>query len=158
MVLVFDLPPYEVRRHLPRWARGLTIDVWHDEPDGRDSGTVCKGMSGTDLSWHNIRWAWQHRQHLHYRVWPYLRVKRWLLDRCGECDRRFLWRDARFGYMNGDATYHDKCMTLRNVRGQLDDITRYVQAEAGHTTRWRVEYRLKNLAEAPVVGDGNDAH
>jgi hypothetical protein len=145
-VLVFDVPPCT---HRPRgWPTWLTLDVWHDEPGGQDSGVVCKGLRSSDLSWRNVRWAWQHRAHLSYRFWPYLTVKRWLTDRCGECGRRFFWKDARFGYMNGKDSYHDQCMSLRHARGQLDDLTRYVLAEADETTRWRVEYRLKNL-EAP---------
>lgn len=153
MVLVFDLP----------WIK---LDVWHNEPKGRDSGTICKGMGSTELSWHNVRWAVAHRHHLSYRFWPYLRVKRWIVDRCGECGRRFFWKDGRFGYMNGTAVYHDACMTLRHVRSQLDDATKYLQGTADNTARWRVEYRLRNLdaahneqpAEAGKVqhNDGSD--
>lgn len=132
MVMVFDVPY-------------LRLDVWHDEPKGRDSGTVCKGMDSTDLSWHNVRWAWLHREHLHYRWWPYLKVKRWVVDHCAECGRRFLWRDSRNGYQGGDGTYHSQCMTLRHVRGERDDLTAYVRCTADETTRWRVDYRLKHL-------------
>jgi len=145
MVLVFDVPPYQLRRRLPKWLQRFSLDVWHDEPEGRDSGTVCKGMGSSDLTLHNVRWAWQHRRHLHYRFWPYLHVKRWIVDRCDECGRRFLWRDARFGEWGGNRVWHDQCSSLNHVRRQLDDLTRYVQATADETTRFRVEYRLKHL-------------
>lgn len=134
MVMVFDVRP-------------LRLDVWHDEPGDHDSGTVCKGMGNSGISWHNLRWAWQHRDHLHYRWWPYLRVRRWLVDRCAECERRFFWKDQRFSYMGSDSTYHQQCMTLRRVRCQLDDATNYLRGAADRNARWRVERRLVDLDE-----------
>jgi hypothetical protein len=129
-VLVFDVPL-------------LRLDVWHDEPNGADSGTVCKGHRSSDLTWPNVRWAWTHRSHLHYRWWPYLRVNRWLTDHCVECGRRFFWKDERHGYMSGDRPYHRQCMSLRHVRSERDDLTGYVRGTADWNARWRVEYRLK---------------
>lgn len=73
------------------------------------------------------------------------RVKRWLRDRCGECGRRFLWNDERHGFISSDTRYHATCMSLRHVRGQLEDLTKYVTFEADDTERWRVEYRLEGL-------------
>lgn len=122
-------------------------DVWHSEPGGRDSGTVCGRLpSGSGLTVPNVRWAWRHRAHLRVTVLPYRRVKRWLFDRCDGCGKRFFWKQDRFGYQSGDAVYHDACMSLRHVQGQLDDLTAYVQFDADETQRWRVEYRLKSMA------------
>lgn len=147
-VVVFSIRrpwPYLVRysngrRRLswPDW-----VDVWHDEPEGADSGTVCKGMRGTQLTWHNLRWALRHRSHLRVVVVPLRRIRQWLRDRCGECGRRFLWRDSRHGYWSGDAVYHAKCMEVRALKGQLDDALRYITHTADRDARWRVEYKLE---------------
>jgi hypothetical protein len=132
-------------------VRKIRLDVWHDEPNGADSGTVCKGMGGSDLTLHNVFWAIEHRRHLHFRFWPYLRVKCWLIDRCEECGRRFFWKDARHGYMNGDAVYHDKCMALTHVRGNLAEADDYIidPYSMNSTARWRVEYRLQDRGLVP---------
>lgn len=37
-------------------------------------------------------------------------------------------------------------MSLRHVRGQLDDLTAYVRCTADVDTRWRAEYRLDGIA------------
>jgi hypothetical protein len=131
--------------HAFRWTGFLT--VWHNEPKGHDSATVCKGMGGSNLTWRNVRWAIKHRRHLSVQVHPYQRVNRWLRQRCAGCGRRFFWHDARFGYMSSDDVYHDQCMSLRTVRSQLDDLTKYVRFEASSDEQFRVEYRLKGLAE-----------
>lgn len=44
--------------------------------------------------------------------------------------------------------WHGLCMSLRHVRGQLDDVTGYLRGTADADARWRVEYRLKGLDEA----------
>lgn len=113
--------------------------IWHGEPEGRDSGTVCKGMLGTDLNWHNVKWAWKHRHHLSVQVLPYQRIRQWLFTRCAECGHRFFWKQARFGYMGGDKTYHEKCMSLRHTQGQLEDAAKAITFTATDTERWRVE-------------------
>jgi hypothetical protein len=124
-------------------VRLIRLDVWHDEPGGADAFTVCghPPQRGPARLW----WTVRHARHLHYRFWPYLKVRRWISDRCGGCGRRFLWHDARHSYPSGDAVYHDPCMSLRTVRGQLDDITGYLRGTADSDARWRAEYRLKNL-------------
>lgn len=121
------------------------ITVWHVEPDGRDALTVCKGMGGSDLTWHNVRWAWRHRRHLEIAVEPWRRFRRWREDHCDECGRRFFWRDARFGYMSSDDVYHEACMALRDERARRQDYERYLRAEADDTARWRVERHLAEL-------------
>lgn len=123
--------------------------VWHVEPGGADSGRVCKGMGSSELTAHNVAWAWRHRSHLKVNVEPWLRLYRWRTLRCAGCGLPFRWKgDARFGYQSSDDVYHDPCMSLRHVRGQLDDLTAYVRFEADDNARWRVEYRLKGLDEA----------
>ena len=133
-VLLFDV-------HLVR------LDIWHDEPGGHDTGEVC-GNPPMRLG-ARIGWAIRHVRHLHYRWWPYLKVRRWLVDRCADCGRRFRWKDSRHGYQSSDKVWHDVCMSLRHVRSQLDDMTAYLRAEADSDARWRVEYRLDQLARVP---------
>lgn len=121
----------------------IRLDIWHDEPGGHDAFTVCGHPPQRGIP--RIWWALRHARHLHYRWWPYLNIRRWIVDRCDGCGRRFLWRDARHSYQGTSKVWHDPCMSLRHVRGQLDDITGYVRGEADSNVRWRVEYRLKSL-------------
>ncbi|HEX5771799.1 MAG TPA: hypothetical protein VFY11_12610 [Nocardioidaceae bacterium] len=123
----------------------IRLDIWHDEPDGHDSGTVCghPPMATAALIW----WTIRHARHLHYRFWPYLKIRRWIKDRCAECGRGFLWKDSRHGYMGSDEVFHSPCMSLRSVRSDLNDITGYLRGTADWDMRWRVEYRLKWIDE-----------
>lgn len=126
--------------------RPIRLDVWHDEPGGHDSGTVCGPIPMPIPA--RLWWAIRHARHLHYRFWPYLKIRRWIRDHCDECGRRFLWKDSRNGYMGSDAVYHDKCMSLRSVRSHLDDLTAYVRCKADSDQRWRAEYRLDGIEKA----------
>lgn len=126
--------------------RPVRLDIWHDEPGGHDAFEVCGHPPQDGLA--RLRWVIRHVRHLHYRWWPYLHVRRWIVDRCDGCGRRFLWRDSRTGYQGSDRVFHDPCMSLRHVRGQLDDVTKYLRGEADASARWRVEYRLKGLDDA----------
>lgn len=122
----------------------LGLDVWHVEPGGHDSAEVC---GHAPHGWRRATWTARHVRHLHFRFWPVFKVRRWLRDRCGECGRRFLWRDERHGYQSSDTVYHAQCMSLRACRSQLDDLTAYVLATADSNARWRAERRLKHLEE-----------
>ena len=152
-VVVFEIRrPWPKRRDRNGWRYWPPVlVVWHREPTGHDSHTVCKGMSGTGLSWHNLRWALAHWRHLHCQWPPFQRVRHWLFTRCGECGFRFLWKQGRFGYMSSDEVLHDKCMALREVRSQLADLTAYFQLTDDNNARWRAEYRLSHLDK--VVSD-----
>lgn len=132
MVLLYDVQP-------------IRLDIWHVEPDGHDSAEIC---GHAPHGWRRTAWTARHWRHLRLRFWPYLRVKRWLRDRCGECGRRFFWRDDRHGYQSSNAVYHRHCMSLRHVRGQLDDLTGYVLGTADWNARWRAERALKQAEEA----------
>lgn len=124
--------------------RPLRLDVWHVEPDGHDSGEVCGHWKNTRRA--EIAFALRHWRHLQLRWWPYRKVRRWLRDRCAECGRRFFWKgDARHGYMGSDEVYHDTCMSLRHVRGQLGDLTGHVLGTADWNANRRAEYRLKGI-------------
>lgn len=128
-----------------RWRQLCT--VWHNEPEGRDSGSTCKGMKGSDFNWHNVRWAFRHRKHLSIHFGFSRRVKRWLHDRCESCGKRFRWKgDARCGYMSSDKVWHDACMSLMHVRSQLDDAYKVFVGIADDNERWRVETWVKERA------------
>lgn len=120
----------------------IRLDLWHREPGGHDAGQVC-GLP--PHGWRRGPWALRHIRHWHPRWRPVFRVRKWITDRCEECGHRFRWSHARYSYMSTDKVWHNECQSLRHVRSQLDDITRYVLATADDTTRWRVEYRLKHL-------------
>jgi hypothetical protein len=124
-------------------VRFIRLDIWHDEPNGQDAGTVCGNPPMTLLG--GILWGIRHARHLHYRFWPYLKVRRWIRDHCDECGRRFLWKGARHGYMGSDAVYHDQCMSLRATRSNLDDLTAHVLGAADWDTGWRAKYRLDHI-------------
>lgn len=125
-------------------VRLIRLDIWHDEPDGHDAGTVCGNPPMKLLG--SILWGIRHVRHLHYRFWPYLKVRRWIKDHCAECGRRFLWRDSRTGYMGSGEVFHNQCMSLRSVRSDLDDLTAFVRCTADSNARWRAEYRLDHIA------------
>lgn len=132
-VLVYEIP-------------GLRLAVWHDEPGGQDAGTVC-GYPQRGAA--RLAWTGRHVRHLHYRWWPYLTVKRWIVDRCDGCGYRFRWKEARFSYQSTDKVWHDPCMSLRSVRSQLDDLTGYVLGTADDNARWRANYRLEGIEKVP---------
>lgn len=126
------------------------IEVWHDEPNGADSGTVCGyGRSPADQRRRHAVWLWQHRAHLRWKLIPYLRVKRWLTDRCEDCGRRFRWKEARFGTgWDAPGVLHDGCHRVRHLEGSVVDLARYVRGIADETTSWRVRhYWIDNLAD-----------
>jgi hypothetical protein len=60
------------------WFFPEMITVWHVEPGGHDSGTVCP-WSG--------RWRW-HVWHWRLQVIPLQEFRRWALTRCAGCGGR----------------------------------------------------------------------
>jgi hypothetical protein len=132
MILLFDV------RH-PR------LDIWHHEPGGADSGTIC-GLPPARTAG-RISWAIQHAHHLTITVVTYRKVRRWIVDRCAHCGERFRWHDSRNSYQGSDQVWHQVCMSLRTTLGHLDDLTAHVRGIADDNTRWRAEYRIKNIVK-----------
>lgn len=135
LVLLYDVPV-------------IKLDVWHREPGGYDAFEVCGHAP------HGVRrivWTLRHVRHLRLRWWPYLNVRRWIVDRCDHCGRRFRWKEARHSYQSTDRVWHDTCMTLRHVRGQLDDLTGFVLGAADANARWRANYRLEQIEQTTKV-------
>lgn len=126
-------------------VKPLNLDIWHREPGGHDAFTVCGHPTGNRLLW-----AIRHWRHVYFRFWPYLNVKRWIVDRCDHCGKRFRWREARYSFQSTDKVWHDPCMSLRHVRSQLDDLTGYILGTADSNARWRAEYRLKGIEKQPA--------
>lgn len=63
------------------------IDVWHMEPNGADSLTICRDRI-TDESGKFVRWSNAWKWHFwHYKISPSLLYKwrRYLFTRCAEC-------------------------------------------------------------------------
>lgn len=76
--LAFEVPrPWPERRRMAgRWYWPSIIDVWHYEPGGYDSLTVC-----------GPRWRW-HVHHWRLRSIPLINLRRRLLTRCAWCGGR----------------------------------------------------------------------
>jgi hypothetical protein len=86
-VVVFDVPrPWpKVRRRnavgrLFYWPSIIT--VWHDEPGGRDAGSLCGWPErGRKLP----LWLFRHRRHLRVQWRTKQALNRWLYQRCEHC-------------------------------------------------------------------------
>jgi hypothetical protein len=68
------------------------VTVWHREPGGRDSGSVCKHfrrVEGEDGPTFKVtsRWRW-HIHHWRIQVPPLQALRRWALTRCEWCEGR----------------------------------------------------------------------
>lgn len=120
----------------------LKLDVWHQEPGGHDAFEVC---GHAPRGARRFAWTLRHARHLHLRWWRYLNVKRWIVDRCDHCGKRFRWKESRNSYQSTDRVWHDVCMSLRHVRNDLDDLTGYVLGTADSNARWRANRRLEHV-------------
>lgn len=120
------------------------VEFWHGEPAGRDSGTVCKGMKGTNLSWHNVKWAIRHHRHITIIFPSYRRIKRWMFDKCAGCGFKFQWKQPRFSMnWDGHETFHESCSNVIRLNHLISDLDSYILRTADSTVKWRVEYRMK---------------
>lgn len=111
--------------------------IWHVEPNGRDSGEVCKGPRGQGTA--RVLWMLRHWRHLHLQVHAVQAVRAWF-QRCEGCKQR-MHRNVRIGTSwDGPGVMHNWCSSLRHVRGQLADCHAYIDGRADQTQKWRVEY------------------
>lgn len=120
--------------HGSNWTvagRGLyfpsLVTVWHREPGGHDSGTVCK------MHRHNPETGWQFyhgwRFHIHHwkiQIHPVQRLRRSLLTRCSWCGGRqrkgdpvsisHQWDGARGPWWKGDrGLFHHDCSSVERA-------------------------------------------
>lgn len=123
------------------------VTIWHREPNGRDSGEVCKHYT----RYQDADGKWQYRFHgrwkLHVHHWkiqihPLQHLHRWLFERCTECGRRYPYGYAPVSHQWGEPrgrwwhvtrrAYHHECSSLVNTRRTLAytaDIVRLLAAE-----------------------------
>jgi hypothetical protein len=131
MCVTFDiLRPWPQRQARPfgkdRWrfrgkfwnlaGRGIywpcLISVWHVEPGGHDSGTVCK-----------YRDHWKHPHHWRIQFHPGQHLRRWALTRCewcggrsrkGDCVNHSLqWDRDRGHWWRGErGLFHESCTSI----------------------------------------------
>jgi hypothetical protein len=136
------------------------IDVWHDEPGGRDSGEVCGYPArGRKLP----RWLFVHRSHLHVNIIPIRAWNRRLYQRCAHCKGKsrkghevnvsHQWDGPRQKWgQSAPGLYHMTCSGLVNVMRERDEAHRAIAAAGldaadlelagvGSTEAWRVIYR-----------------
>lgn len=116
------------------------VTVWHREPGGRDSLTVCgRGSDGQRAA--GRRWRW-HIHHWRIQIRPLQRLRRWLFERCELCGHRYPYGYAPVAHQwNQPAgrwwrvqrrAYHHECSSLVHVRRQLadtEDVVRRLAAE-----------------------------
>lgn len=119
--------------------------IWHVEPKGHDSGTVCKHQirwQDDDGEWHYkpLRsWRW-HVHHWRIQI-PFLQeLRARLFDRCALCGRKgrpnvsHSWDGERLGwwkFKSRKGLYHSECSalgSLRNARSDDEDLIRHLFA------------------------------
>lgn len=112
------------------------VEVWHDEPGGRDCGEVCK-----DRHPRGVRWTIRHRKHLRWKLMPWLRLKR-KFDRCEECHRR-MWKATRFGTgWDAPGVLHYECSSLRHLRHARLDLLKHIAGVGDWTENWRATQQV----------------
>jgi hypothetical protein len=141
------------------------VTVWHVEPDGRDSGEVCKHSTrwqepdGTWRSKSNRAWRW-HVWHWRVQVALAGKVKRFLFERCIECGRRFPWGYAPIShswdgprarwFRISRVAYHHECSSLVSLRRAREGDERLIR-------HLFAAYRLgADLAEPEALGKLTD--
>lgn len=93
------------------------ITVWHVEPNGHDSGTVCK-----------YRDHWKHPHHWRIQVHPLQKFRRWALTRCEWCGGKSRKRDQvncskqwdgdRGPWWRGErGLFHSDCSSISSAHG-----------------------------------------
>lgn len=137
-----DVVAFEIRRPWPKRYKAKTIDgrtlpaqrywpalvtVWHREPRGHDSGTICKHYrrlpSGKAKILHGWRW---HIHHWRIQIPPLQELRRRLLTRCAWCGGRHRkgdpvntshsWDGPRGRWWQGEpGLYHGDCSAISSA-------------------------------------------
>lgn len=106
------------------------VTVWHSEPRGADSGTVCKDGRGlgSALSWKTLRFTIRHRDHVRLQVSPWQQLCRRIWTRCQECGEPFRrkqsvtshsWGNGGPGWRSPEqGVFHSKCSALVTTRSK----------------------------------------
>jgi hypothetical protein len=170
---------FEVRRPIPRirhWKKPLgkvprfgvfsrvghweayfpaVFVIWHREPKGADSGSICKHGPGSGLSVKALQWGWKHRRHLWIQNVPWQALNRRLWTRCVECGQPFRrkqsvhshsWYGGGPGWRKPEKNvYHDGCSSLVHYRIQAEERLWMLDRLAKH------EATLLGVSEDEVV-------
>jgi hypothetical protein len=108
--------PWPHRREANGWRYWpALITVWHREPGGHDSGTVC-----------SYRTHWRHPWHWRIQVHPLQTLRRRLLTRCSWCGGRsrkgdwvnisHQWDGKRGPWWRGErGLFHRDCSMIENA-------------------------------------------
>jgi len=136
-------------------AYGLrnAITVWHVEPRGRDTFDVCK--RGSRWKWHVHHWRIQ----FHYER----RLRRFLLERCVLCGRRFPWGYApvshqwdgpRARWRDGVVrrAYHHECSALVHTRQTVKHEEEAIRALVAYLRA------VKDCSEEEIVEELTGSH
>lgn len=115
-----------------RWR--LFITVWHVEPNGHDSGTVCKHYDRwqDEDGWHTKqRRAWLfHVHHWHIQIPVLQGLRARLFDRCTLCGRKgrpnisHQWDGPKVGWRkwrSRGGLYHHECSELVSARRSINE-------------------------------------
>lgn len=155
--------------------------IWHVEPKGRDSGEVCKHYirsrdpqpsplrvkldpfikpldGGT---WYaHTTWKW-HVHHWRIQVPLLGRIKRFVLERCEECGRRYPWGYAPISHQWDSPgvrwrdgitrrAYHHECSGLIHLRGTRTEDENTIRALVAAC---RVEWDVSEEEAVNRLGD-----
>jgi hypothetical protein len=157
------------------------VTIWHREPDGHDSGTVCPHFirwRGPDGKWQMKpynRWKW-HVYHWRIQVPMWQELGRRLFQRCAWCSGRstkrnrvnvsHAWRDKRAAWWRSEShLYHSGCSSAESVIRQCVCDVPLVQGHNGaygtcttcgksyhDEATWIGRRRAVELAGMPVQG------
>lgn len=141
------------------------ITIWHVEPGGRDSGTVCRHWSdgGPDN-----RWRW-HVHHWKIQIPPLQHLRAMLFDRCEVCHRKgrpnigHQWDSPGVGWRKWRSRpdlYHRECSELVHLRRRMESRAEAIRGLMAFTvaTTGRDEGRVLELVTATTQTPALDYH
>jgi hypothetical protein len=99
------------------------IDIWHMEPGGKDSGTVCKHRI-TDKDGKFVKWSHAWKWHVwHWKATPvfwYDFVRRYI-TKCSWCGKKSSKELGPVNHSNGRTVFHRDCSTEQHKAHHAHD-------------------------------------
>ena len=145
------------------WRFPALIDVWHDDPNGHDAGTVCH------IHDRNAWWFIKHARHLRFNVIPWRQFKRWKWQRCQACggkSRRYHPVNTSINWggspqkfrQSAPGLFHGECSGIVHLKrglAEANEAIRVLGADAADlelrgmdsTKSWRVIYYATNAKQ-----------